>query len=122
MVVVAEVRPSAGGADAGSLTLQAVIGLTTSPPISIAPGLLVALTFIAYCVARPSKRWDIFWAATVPQYGSMFLHDITDIAEWWLYAALIPVSALWAAAVEREADEERTTARKPEGAARPVPE
>ena len=106
---------------AGSLTLLAVIELTMPVPISIVPGLLVGSTFIAYCMARPSKGWDIFWTGAVPQSGSMLLHDITGVAEWWLYAALIPVAAWCAAAEEREADEERAAAHKPDRA-RPVTE
>ena len=107
---------------AGSLTLHAVIGLTLSAPISIVPGLLVGLTFIAYCVARPSKGWGIFLAGGVPQCGAIILHDITGLAQSWLYAALIPVAALCAAVEEQEADEEQAAARKPGGAARTVPE
>ena len=107
---------------AGCLALQAVIGLTLPLPISIVPALFVALVFIAYCVARPVRGWGIFWAGAVPQYGSMILHDITAIAEWWLYAALIPLAVLWAAEEEREAHEEQAAARAAGGAARAVPE
>jgi hypothetical protein len=123
VVVVGQVRrPARVPVVAGSLALQAVIGLTLPLPISIVPGLLVALAFIAYCVARPAKGWGIFWAGTVPQYGAIILHDSIGLAEWWLYAALIPLAALWAAKEEREAHEEQTAALKADGAARSVPE
>jgi len=105
----------------GSLTLLAMIELTMSVPISIVPGLLVGLTFIAYCVARPSKGWGIFLAGGVPQCGAIILHDITGLAESWLYAALIPVAALCAAVEEQEADEEQRAPHKADGAARPCP-
>ena len=61
----------------------------------------------------PDEGWGIFWAGTVPQYGSIILHDITGLNEWWLYAALIPLAALWAAQEEREAHDKCTPAHDP---------
>ena len=96
-----------------TLALQAVIGLTLALPVSAVLGLLVVSAFIAYCVARPTQGSGIFWAGTVPQYGSIILHDITGLTDWWLYAALIPLAALWAAQEEREAYDKCTAAHDP---------
>ena len=106
---------------AGSLALQFVIGLTLPLPISAVLGLVVGLAFVAYCAARPAKGWAVFWAAALPQCGSMFLHDITGVAQWWLYAALIPLAALAAAEEDREAHEEQAAAHEAGSAARAVP-
>ncbi len=102
-----------------SVALQALIGLTLSFPRSVVLGLCVALAFIAYCVARPTQGWGIFWAGTVPQYGSILLHDAIGLSEWWLYAAFIPLAALWAAAEEREVHDEQAAADEVGPAARP---
>jgi hypothetical protein len=83
-------------------------------------GLFVALAFIAYCVARPTKGWGIFWAGTVPQYGSILLYDAVGVSEWWLYAAFIPLAALWAAAEERELHDEQAADDELGGTARPA--
>lgn len=120
---MAQVRPPAGGAGR-----RGIPDVERSDRVdAVSPDLdraspLVALTFIAYCLARPSKGWGMFWAGAVPEAGSRILHDLTGLAEWWLYAALIPVAALAAAGVEQEADEEQATAHKPDGAAHPAPE